>query len=187
MRTGGSGRVEGEDAAVTPLYHFVPFMVGFVSFIAARSAGVPEMAAPFIAGVASLSVSTLVCVALRETAALFAVSCGLANVGVAFFVFPWVSGFAESAIAAWVAASDLLVVALFGIDHLIALRRYGPAVRAMSSGVAFQTGLLLCVFLWPGASLYVAVLSLYAVYTVVSWYGAHRRRDAGASGRDLAP
>lgn len=177
-----TGRIAGKDRAITPLYHLVPFLVAFASFVAARSSGVPDIAAPFIAGVASLSFSTLVCIALHETAALFAVSCGLANVAVAFFVFPWISGYGQSAIAAWVAASDLLVVALFGTDHLIALRRYGPAVRTMSSGVAFQTGLMLCVFLWPGTGTFIAVLCVYAVYTVASWFGVRRVRGTGVQG-----
>lgn len=149
-------------------YHVIPFFVAFGSFFLLKSSGVfPEMVIPIMAGVSSLCASCFACVGRTDEDALFTIACGLANVGVAFFVFPWfVEDSGMAAFGAWHVASDLLIVAFFGIDYMIMLKKLGKEGKAAASGVSLQAAIMAAVFLYPVFWLSALLLTVYVMYTL---------------------
>ncbi|MFC1703007.1 hypothetical protein ACFLZO_00905, partial [Patescibacteria group bacterium] len=148
-------------------YHTIPFFAAFGSFFLLRSFGIiPEMVIPIIAGVASLCASCFACVGRTDEDALFTIACGLANVGVAFFVFPWfVEDTGMAAFGAWHVASDLMIVAFFGADYMIMLKKLGRNGKSAASGISLQAAIMAAIFLYPVFWLSSVLLAVYAMYT----------------------
>ena len=86
-----------------------------------------------------------------------------------------------AAFGAWHVASNLLVVAFFGADYMILLKRLGRSGRTAASGISLQAAIMAAVFLYPELWLSTLLLAVYAIYTfvlsglagaVAKWFGS---------------